>query len=85
MKVIEELQQGHSSHLVRRNGGYNGLGYEKSITMHMIGDDDEEFDDSSSVGSQSMVKSVASHQDNCNVSIFGDTGVFFNQTSDFEF
>ncbi len=32
-----------------------------------------------------MVKSVASHQDNCNVSIFGDTGVFFNQTSDFEF
>lgn len=51
----------------------------------MIGDDDEEFDDSSSVGSQSMVKSVASHQDNCNMSIFGDSGVFFNQTSDFEF
>ena len=51
----------------------------------MIGDDDEEFDDSSSVGSHSMVKSVASHQDNCNVSIFGDTGVFFNQTADFQF
>ena len=59
------------------------MGYERSITMHMIGDDDEEYDDSSSVGSQSMVKSVASHQDNCNVSIFGESGVFFNRTSDF--
>ena len=51
----------------------------------MIGDDDEEYDDSSSVGSHSMVKSVASNQDKCNVSIFGESGVFFNRTSDFEF
>lgn len=49
----------------------------------MIGDDDEEYDDASSVGSQSMVKSVASHQDNCNVSIFGESGGFFNRTTDF--
>lgn len=84
MKLIEELQQGNTSQFSRRNGGFAGLGgYEKSITLHMIGDDDEEFDDSSSVGSHSMVKSVASHQDNCNVSIFGDSGVFFNQTADF--
>lgn len=53
--------------------------------MHMIGDDDEDFDDTSSNGSHSFVKSVASNQDKCNVSIFGDTGVLFNQTSDFNF
>ena len=40
--------------------------------MHMIGDDDEDYDDSSSVGSQSITKSVASNQDNCTVSIFGE-------------
>ncbi len=51
----------------------------------MIGDDDEEFDDGSSYGSQSFVKSVASNQDKCSASIFGDTGVLFNQTSDFLF
>jgi hypothetical protein len=63
MRIIEDLQQGHSSRFSRRNGGFAGLGYDRSITMHMIGDDDEEYDDSSSVGSQSMAKSVASQQD----------------------
>lgn len=54
--------------------------------MHMIGDDDDEdFDDTSSNGSHSFVKSVASNQDKCNVSIFGDPAVFFNNTSDFKF
>ena len=86
MKIIEELQGGQTSHFSRRNGGFAGLGgYEKSITLHMIGDDDGEFNDSSSVGSQSMVKSVASQQDNCNVSIFGESAVSVNRTSDFEF
>lgn len=41
MKIIEELQMGQTSHFSRRNGGFAGLGYEKSITLHMIGDDDE--------------------------------------------
>lgn len=54
--------------------------------MHMIGDDDEEdFDDTSSNGSHSFVKSVASNQDQCSVSIFGDPNVYFNNTSDFKF
>jgi hypothetical protein len=83
MKIIEELQQGHFSHFSRRNGGFAGLGYERSITMHMIGDDDEDYDDSSSVDSQSVTKSVASNQDNGTVSIFGESGSFFNRISDF--
>lgn len=53
--------------------------------MHLIGDDDEEYDDTSSIGSQSIVKSVASNQDQAPVSSFGDPGVYFNQTSDFNF
>ncbi len=51
----------------------------------MIGDDDEDYDDSSSVGSKSIAKSVASNKDNCTVPIFGESGGFFNLTSDFEF
>jgi hypothetical protein len=46
----------------------------------MIGDDDEEYDDSSSVGSRSIAKSVVSEQDKYNVSIFGESGGFFNKT-----
>ncbi len=88
-KIIEEFQKGQGGHFLRRNGGYKGLeGCERSITMHMIGDgdDDEEFDDDgSSIGSHSFVKSVASNQDKCSASIFGDTGVLFSQTSDFLF
>ena len=72
IKIIEELQLGHSSHFSRRNGGFAGLGYQRPITMHMIGDDDEEYDDSSSVGSRSIAKSVVSEQDKYNVSIFGE-------------
>jgi hypothetical protein len=65
------------------NGGYSGFGgFEKSIiTMHMIGDDEEEFNDNSSIGSQSFVKSVVSNQEKFHHSIFGDTGMLFNQSS----
>lgn len=82
MQIIEELQKGTSSNFIHANGGYSGFGgFEKSIiTMHMVGDD-EDFNDNSSIGSQSYVKSVVSNQEKCHTSIFGDTGMLFNQSS----
>lgn len=83
MRVIEELKQGRMGRFDRRNGGYSGLrGIERSITMHMIGDDDGDCDEtlSNSNYSQAIVKSTVSNRDKCGVSMFGDTEMVSDQT-----
>lgn len=81
MKVIEEYEK--QNHGMRRNGGYAVM-YEKPITLHMIDDgDDQQWDDCSSIGSRSLAKSTASHQE-YNIAMFGDSGTFFTSTAKFD-
>lgn len=65
-KVIEELQKGNPYNFSRLNGRS-----EKSITMHMVGDEEEDYNDFSSVGSQSFAKSAVSNQEKVKPSLFG--------------